>query len=161
MQGFREVARKYFLMCLFQKDINNMYLEDLHKLYNAAHVTNKRLLEQLHKHNAALTDLNKAVYMDIAYIPIDEVIDNSEIEEFFSSLYDNRYPEIKKYIDFVEKRAEAGFDSGFEAYRECIKKLLPTHNIDHLKNVEFNLFQYYIYSNDSIFKKHIYLEENF
>lgn len=64
----REAAIKSHLLKLFVNDINNARYIELSKLYEAAHITNSMLIEQLNRHTAALTDFYNSVYVDIACI---------------------------------------------------------------------------------------------
>ena len=104
-------ARKMQLMKLFQSDILNIRLNEIQKLYDAAHITTARLLRQLHRHDAGMTDMLNSVFADIAYILIDEIIQNREFEDLFYELYDKRYPNARKQYEKNERKHLRSYSS--------------------------------------------------
>ncbi len=154
-----EDAQKGKLLHLFQCDITAFRYNEIHILYDAAHITTSRLLDQLHKHKAAISDIYDAVYVDIAYILIDEIYKNKEIEILFNELYDKRYPEAVKYVNKIEGRYSSGKDSMFRAFQSAILHYIPGASKQYVDNPEFSYFVYKAYNSDKLMKQDLLSEE--
>ena len=141
-------AQKMQLMKLFQSDILSLRLNEIQRLYDAAHITTSRLLNQLHRHDSGMTDMLNSVFVDISYILIDEITKNPEIESLFSELYDARYPNARKYFDRIE-RESGSKDDMFDAFQAAVRHYIradnPASAMEAIKRPEFILFSYYTY----------------
>ena len=96
----RDKAIKQGYVSVFCRDIECLRFFNIQKLYEAAHITNDDLIEQLHRHALPEIELSKTVFNEIAYLLADAIPTNNELTELFDVLY---YPQYKKLYDNIQK----------------------------------------------------------
>ena len=151
-------AMKMQLMILFQSDISAYRFNEMQRLYDATHISTSRLLDQLHKHRPGFSNMLDTVFIDIAYILIDEITENEDIESLFEELYDKRYPDAKKYYKRIENEYN-NQSAMYQAFQTALRYYIRGAKENYYRNPEFILFSYYIYKSKHLRENEIYIEK--
>lgn len=99
----KKLGRKYNILRILSNDIDNKRFVEIQQLYEAANLgNNQKLLQQLYaKRNVPVSFLDM-VYWDIMYVLVEEMMNNSTIEDLFRDLYTKRFPYIKDIFGQLE-----------------------------------------------------------
>lgn len=99
----KKLGRKFNILRILSNDIDNRRFVELQHLYETANLgDNKKLLQQLYaKRNVGVSFLDM-VYWDIMYVLVEEMMNNSTLEDLFRDLYAKRFSYIKEAFTELE-----------------------------------------------------------
>lgn len=132
----KKLGRKYNILRILSNDIENKRFSELQQLYEAANLgNNQKLLKQLYaKRNVGVSFLDM-VYWDIMHILVEEIMDNSSMEDLFRDLYAKRFPKIKEVFSEMES-----------SYIE--KGQASTNKLTKIRGIEVYYFCYLAYDSN-------------
>lgn len=151
----REHVIKFQLLALFTHEIRENSFDRIHRLYDAAHITNRMLVEQFHRNTAPMSDFHKAIYTDISYILIDKIVSNEDVKSLFQELYSKVFPKATKYASTVASKLPNGNAAAFSAYQDAVRHYVPSPSLSNLNKPEFSFFVYSLYIDDAIWNSGI------
>ena len=156
-------AWKYEILAVLVDDIKNSKFYEIQKLYDTVHITSSMLLEQLRRSSGALTGINEMVFCDIAYILVQEISENRELQDVFQTLYDARHPKSVQLYNELRKALPSGQSAVRDALSEAMNYVFSTGNKAEpklaLSRPLFRYFMYYVYSDREIMDLGIITDE--
>lgn len=143
-------AMRYQLLIVLLENIKADQLGELQKLYDAAQITNAQLLQQLRQHRAPLTDIPHAVFADIAYILVDEIIEKADLDELFCALFDIRYPKSRTLFNKVLNAVAKNDATASNVLKDSVGYFVLGKDYRATADPGFRYFLYLIYKTTSI-----------
>ena len=137
-----EIRTREYKDAIFQvleSDVERKRYEIIHKLYEAAGITNTMLMRQAKKRYFTACDIPNTVLYDICYILTEKICSKRNLENMFIDLYSEQYPEIVEKANVAINLLNQGMNESFESYNEFerqISELLNTEKKYVKKNDE-------------------------